>query len=123
MFIYFSYPASPAHFCQATFLVHALFRLTPVPHCLRLKTIKDCLPISLNAFSCIQQKKHRSFSCPPSRNFFFPSYPFAACSIVMDAALFITSVAWKKHDSLTFFQVRLHALPLVHNYCLCCYVF
>src|SRR5712664_220203 len=81
--------------------------LTPVPHCLRLKTIKDYLPISLNAFSCIQQKKHRSFSCPPFRKKNFPSYPCAACSIVMDAALFTTSVAWKKHDSLTFFQVRL----------------
>ena len=40
----------------------------------------------------------------------FPSYPCAACSIVMDAALFTTSVAWKIMIHWHSFKFRLHAL-------------
>ena len=106
MLISFSYPASPAQFCQA---VLQCFSPCPFPLNSRisLPQAEDHQRFSSpQRFFLDSTEKHRSFSCPPSRKKKIPSYPYAACSIVMNTALFTTLAAWKIID----IQVRLLAL-------------
>ena len=51
------------------FLVHALFRLTPVPHCLRLTTI--IFPLASTLFPTFNRKNIDSFlALHPEKKYF-----------------------------------------------------